>query len=147
MAENKMKGVAALLGIKLKEEFKVKGLTYKYKLIESGLKDLSDISSEWEDSSILEDLLAGKWEITKLPKQILDNEEKAYLSSVIKPFRNRILYIRKISSIKSEFIEIALTRYDDKNYNSSFTLPVFKRGTMYKGMEPENKYTLKELKL
>ena len=147
MAENKMKGVAALLGIKLKEEFKVKGLTYKYKLIESGLKYLSDISSEWEDSSILEDLLAGKWEITKLPKQILDNEEKAYLSSVIKPFRNRILYIRKISSIKSEFIEIALTRYDDKNYNSSFTLPVFKRGTMYKGMEPENKYTLKELKL
>ena len=147
MAENKMKEVAALLGIKLKEEFKVKGLTYKYKLIESGLKYLSGISSEWEDSSILEDLLAGKWEITKLPKQILDNEEKAYLSSIIKPFRNRILYIRKISSIKSEFIEIALTRYDDKNYNSSFTLPVFKRGTMYKGMELYKDYTVEELGL
>ena len=145
--ENKMKEVAELLGIKLEEEFKIKGHTYKYKLTKSGLKYLSGISSDWEDSSILENLLAGKVEIIKLPKQILDKEEKAYLSSVIKPFRNRILYIRKIITPKSEFIEMSLKHYDDKKGNVSFMLPPFKKGTMYKGMEYENKYTLKELKL
>ena len=145
--ENKMNEVAALLGIKLEEEFKIKEYTYKYKLTKSGLKYLSGISSDWEDSSILETLLAGKWEIIKLPKQILDKEEKAYLSSVIKPFRNRILYIRKIITPRSEFIEMSLKHYDNKKGNISFMLPPFKKGTMYKGMEPENKYTLKELKI
>ena len=147
MAENKMEKVAALLGIKLDEEFKVKGHTYKYKLIKSGLKYLSDISSCWEDSCILENLLAGEWEIIKLPKQILDKEEKAYLSEVIKPFRNRILYIRKISSARSEFIEVVIKHYNNKDVHSSFTPPLFKKGTMYKGMEPYKEYTLKELKL
>ena len=146
--ENKMKEVAELLGIKLEEEFIIEGFSNRYKFSKDGLMYLSDTLGKWNPSSSkFNMLLTGEAQIIKLPKSILDKEEKEYLSSVIKPFRNRILYIRKIITPRSEFIEMSLKHYDDKKGNISFMLPPFKKGTMYKGMEPENKYTLKELKI
>lgn len=74
---------------------------------------------------------------------ILDDIEKAYLSAVIKPFRERIKYIRKInhSSVNNDqFLCIVLV-------NDRCGLPNFKKGTMYKGMEEDRDYTLKELGL
>lgn len=74
---------------------------------------------------------------------ILDDVEKAYLSAVIKPFRKRIKYIRKIdhSSVNNDqFICIVLE-------NDRCGLPNFKKGTMYKGMEEDRDYTLEELGL
>lgn len=74
---------------------------------------------------------------------ILDDVEKAYLSAVIKPFRERIKYIRKInhSSVNNDqFLCIVLV-------NDRCGLPNFKKGTMYKGMEEDRDYTLKELGL
>ncbi len=73
-------------------------------------------------------------------KEILDNAEKEYLSNVIRPFRNKIKYIIKIGSYSGEFISISLPKDD-------VDLPFFKKGTMYKGMEEDKKYTLKELGL
>lgn len=75
-------------------------------------------------------------------KEILDEQEKEYLSAVIKPFRNRINYICKgsITSCNQEFIEIAL--FHDTTY-----LPYFQKDTMYKGMKVAKEYTLKELGL
>lgn len=74
-----------------------------------------------------------------IEKEILDKEEKEYLSAVIRPFRNRVEYIQK-KDIGNEFIEIEL---DDE----FLYLPYFEKYTMYKGMELNKKYTLKELDL
>lgn len=71
---------------------------------------------------------------------ILDDAEKNYLSAVIKPFRNRVQYIKKIDCACEEYIQIQL--------NSDWTfLPHFRTGTMYKGMKSDHGYTLEELGL
>ena len=74
---------------------------------------------------------------------ILDDVEKAYLSAVIKPFRKRIEYIEKTDNYYvngKQFLCIVLA-------NDRCGLPNFKKGTMYKGMEVDKKYTLEELGL
>lgn len=73
-------------------------------------------------------------------KEILDEKEKEYLSAVIRPFRDRVKYIKKISSDR-EYINVLLEDGD------RLTFPYFEKGTMYKGMEADKKYTLKELGL
>lgn len=77
-------------------------------------------------------------------KEILDEKEKEYLSAVIRPFRDRIEYIKKVGGNR-EFIEITIN--DKYFYFDHINLPYFKKGTMYKGMELNKKYTLKELDL
>lgn len=72
--------------------------------------------------------------------QILDDAEKRYLSAVIRPFRDRVQYIKKIDGACEEYIYIQL------NKDWAF-LPRFKEGTMYKGMKPDHAYTLEELGL
>ena len=74
-------------------------------------------------------------------KEILDKKENKYLSNVIKPFRDKIEYIVKRRGTQ-EYIVI-------KFYNEidSFSLLCFDKDTMYKNMEVNIKYTLKELDL
>ena len=79
---------------------------------------------------------------------ILDDEEKVYLSAVIKPFKKRIIGIIKNKSDSYFgkglylYIEILLNNYD------AITLPLFSsKSPMYKGMEIDRRYTLKELGL
>lgn len=147
MAENKMKGVAKLLGLELEEEFRLEDVPYRYKLTECGLFVKFDDEKSWHVSARLESLLTGKYQIVKIPKQILTEKEKDYLSSVIKPFRDRIIYIaKKGEDDESEYIEISLRYYVNKFY-AVFFLPDFKKGTMYKGMKNDNGYTLEELGL
>ena len=74
-------------------------------------------------------------------KEILDEEEKEYLSNVIKPFRDKIEYIVKKIYENEEYIKIVI-----KN-DSDLFFPYFKKGTIYKGMEEEKEYTLEELGL
>lgn len=73
-------------------------------------------------------------------KEILDEEEKEYLSAVIRPFRDRVRFIAKRSN-DEEYIFISIKS------DASLPFPFFKKGTMYKGMEADKKYTLKELDL
>ena len=73
-------------------------------------------------------------------KEILDEVEKEYLRAVIKPFRERINYIKKSSYCGTEYIMLDLD--DDTAYS-----PNFKEGKMYKGMEVGKQYTLQELGL
>ena len=73
-------------------------------------------------------------------EEILDETEKRYLASVIRPFRDKVEAIRKELSNK-EFISIELKD------EASINFPYFKKGTMYKGMKEYKKYTLKELGL
>lgn len=72
--------------------------------------------------------------------QILTDKEKAYLSAVIKPFREKVGHVKKIDCGKKEFLKIYL---EDDN----IPFPFFTKGTMYKGMECEKEYTLEELGL
>ena len=74
---------------------------------------------------------------------ILDEKEKAYLSAVIKPFRKDVECIVKFKrySGEKEYIYMTMKRDD------YCTLPIFEKGTMYKGMEANERYTLEELGL
>lgn len=88
-------------------------------------------------------------EITAL--DILDRKEKEYLQNVIKPFRDRVKSIVKQNDTDSyEYISIGVS-YPINKSNGCDTdyiwLPSFESGTMYKNMEVEKKYTLKELGL
>lgn len=78
--------------------------------------------------------------IYKRPQEILDKEEKEYLSAVIRPFRNQVVYIIKNKFNRREAIYIALE-------SGGFAFPDFDKGTMYKGMELGKEYTLEELGL
>lgn len=146
--ENKMKEVAKLLGVKLEEEFKIEGYRCKYKLTYDGLMYWSYLDSKWLISILFKELLTGKVLIVKLPNQILDDKEKDYLSNVIKPFRDKVISIANYyeESIDNNFIEIEV-KQDYCNENQYVSLPYFKKGTMYSGMEEYKKYTLEELGL
>ena len=74
-------------------------------------------------------------------KEILDEQEREYLSSVIRPFRHKVEYIVKFVYPPEEYISIWLL------HDEVIDLPFFKKGTMYKGMEKDKKYTLEELSL
>ena len=140
--ENKMAEVAKLLGVELNEEFRLNNSNFIYKVTKYGLFKRYIDDTQWRGSSILEDLLLGKITIIKIFKPILDDVEKRYLSNIIKPFRDRVVYITKVNlSNKKEYIIIEL------NNCEVITLPFFVPGSMYKGMENDKDYTLKDLGL
>lgn len=78
-------------------------------------------------------------------KEILDEVEKEYLRAVIKPFRKKYhTYIEKQKAYvgdDTERIKIFFETY------TAISLPFFKKGTMYKGMELNKDYSLEELGL
>ena len=85
-----------------------------------------------------------KWLEEEYVPNILTDKEQAYLSTVIKPFRKNIECIEKIKTYYGEKEYIYITMKKDDDYCE---LPVFKKGTMYKGMETSKIYTLEELGL
>ena len=78
--------------------------------------------------------------------QILDKEEKEYLGNIIKPFRDQVLYIYKyeLSAGGDRMLINFAPKYGEMGH---FVLPGIKKGTMYKNMAYDKKYTLKELGL
>lgn len=151
---NHMGKIAHMMGVELGEEFNIKCgdgfLNYfKYKFTEEGLMRYREISERW-DFAIYEtflNLLSGKYRVVVLSKQplpILTEQERNYLSSVVRPFREKILHISKLSSKDGESICIDI-RYDWEE--DSIMLPKFAAGTLYKGMEIGKEYSIKELSL
>ena len=76
-----------------------------------------------------------------LPKPILDEKEREYLSAVIRPWRDSVTSIMKVR-VDSEGFFLGI-RIKDSDFSC---LPYFKGG-MYEGMETNREYTLKELNL
>lgn len=74
--------------------------------------------------------------------EILDEAEKRYLRNFIRPFRDEVYYIAKheyyVDNIKYYRISIVMKNDDD------IYLPRYNK-KMYKGMETNKKYTIKEL--
>lgn len=134
MAESKMKQVAQLLGVELGEEFKIKGINNTYRFTNDGLFNSNSIATAIK----LYHLLIGEYEIEK---PILDKVEKRYLENVLRPFKDRVLYVKKKNSINKQYLYFGL------NSRDYFYLPLFEKDTMYKGMKLEKPYTLKELGL
>ena len=141
---NIMKDVARALGVELEEEFNIDDYG-KYKLTKDGLVHWSNVYQDWVNSGIFNDLLKGDVKIS-----ILTEKEKEYLSAVIKPFRDRRVVIKKYeypqNEHKNECIQISVEFYD-KTGGETVSLPIFKKGTMYKGLESNKCYTLEDLGL
>ena len=77
--------------------------------------------------------------------EILNEKEKEYLSTVIKPFRNGVLAITKYNyNNGDEYLQIEVNQ---PNRFECIKLPYFEKGTMYKGMKLGFTYILKELGL
>ena len=79
--------------------------------------------------------------IIKEEKPVLDEEEKEYLFGVISPFCDKVSKIIKRKYIKGNNEYIMICIKDDL----PILLPDFKKGTMYKNMELDKEYTLKDL--
>ena len=100
-------------------------------------------NGEWEcdkDRGILR-----AWANSEYRESILSEEEKKYLSMVIKPFRNNIKYAIKedIGFPQESYIRVRFCMEP-----SNICIPQFKGSTdMYKGMELNKRYSLEELQL
>jgi hypothetical protein len=87
------------------------------------------------------------WLLKEHEEPILDDIEKKYLSNVIKPFRNRVSSIAKVKDLTFSDVNYYIDIHIDNDNDFCF-LPSFKPSTgMYKNMEVNRKYTLKELGL
>ena len=88
-----------------------------------------------------------RWLAEEFKEPVLDDVERKYLSEVIRPFRKKITHISKVIhySFGRQYISIEIK--DEDGFRDSLNLPDFENDTMYKGMEINKAYTLKELGL
>lgn len=143
---NHMKEVAQLLGVEIGEEFKIEGNPdyRRYKLTEEHLMYTSDDGWHMMPTTISY-LLNGKYKVVKIPKPILDDVEKEYLSYVIKPFRNRIKYFYKYPCGANGNYEAITAKIETYGYCDCLNFPKFKKGSMYKNMKAGKEYSVEEL--
>lgn len=85
-----------------------------------------------------------------LPNEILDETEKKYIKTVVRPFWKNVVGVRKYCCFdNTEFISITYidNAYIDnaKGGRYEMTFPSFKKGTMYANMKTGAIYTLNEL--
>ena len=106
---------------------------YDLKRIEK-MKFLNETSVEQAMNAI------GNWLEEEYVPNILTDEEKAYLSVVIKPFREEVETIEKASFEEDEQLQIS-------DGDTVMAFPCFEKGTMYKGMKSRKEYTLEDLGL
>lgn len=114
---------------------------------------------EWIGGSCGDSILRSSWinhkdcysdkilnQEIEIDTDILDKIEKEYLSAIIKPFKNRINYIKKNKFNDKYFIFINIKSDLTRNKIEHITLPFF-QNNMYKGMEAGKEYTLADLGL
>lgn len=91
------------------------------------------------------ELNKATWELYK--GSILDKTEKAYILNIIKPFKNNVRSIIKLTGFfdnnDKEYIQICVK----SDINEYITLPYFISGSMYNKMKLNYAYSLKELGL
>lgn len=106
-------------------------------------EDLKDVDGE-EKNDIVKVERPVKYEtVFERKEEILDEVEKRYLTEVIRPFRKRIQFIQKKKEITEINPYIRIVCED----NDKLVFPYITDNSMYKGMEVNKKYTLKELGL
>lgn len=106
-------------------------------------EELKDVDGE-EEYDIVKVERSVKYEtLFERKEEILDEVEKRYLTEVIRPFRKRIQFIQKKKEITEINPYIRIVCED----NDNLVFPYITDNSMYKGMEVNKKYTLKELGL
>ena len=124
------------------EKYKEAILNNPQTIINCCVKDLTKHGDRCENCKECKERVM-KWLLEECKETILDDGEKKYLSSVIKPFRKNVSYIEKIHS-KVDTYDYICVRV---NRCEIMFFPKFEENTMYKGMELGRKYTLEELGL
>ena len=147
---NYMEQVAELLGVELGEKFKINFhgdiSSDEYYIDENSIHEVCDGRVNDYCYPLLIALLNGTDTVVKLPKNILTENEKEYLLSIIRPFRNRVECISKYDyRSKYEYVKIKYNEIYDAQF--SINLPCFEKGTMYTGMKVDKTYSLRELGL
>lgn len=107
-------------------------------------EDLKDVDGEEEYDIVKVERPVQYETVFERKEEILNETEKRYLASVIKPFKNKIETIEKTIKIGDSSLCYLIMLL--KN-NDMANLPNFKKNSMYKGMEVNKKYSLKELGL
>lgn len=87
------------------------------------------------------------WLLSDAP--ILTEKERKYLKGVIAPFKDSVIYIKKVGLAGYEHICIYVKSPDlnEVNLPVAMAFPSFETGKMYKGMSLGRQYTIKELGL
>lgn len=137
--KNYMKDVAKLLKVEFYERFDITDSDYNpYYIDENGVHNCLD----YIDENVLLMLLTGEQKIRKR-KNILNEKESEYLSSVIKPKQiyERVVYVCKRKDIAGYYISIKLTCSEE------ISLPYFDDKEMYKNMEIDKMYSIEKLGL
>lgn len=136
------------LGLELDQEFEAEGNIYKF-IFNGWMYLIKKANDVWiYDDDILSILINRPEKVRPIKKPILDEVEKKYLEAVLRPFKNIIKYITLNRTLRPTFgyIEVEMIPKGSIEYDS-MNFPNFEIGTMYKGMEVNKKYTLKELGL
>ena len=98
-----------------------------------------------DEKNILEKMRHKKVKLTlEYQEPILDEEERKYLSDVIKPFKNEIECIIKKKSIDYKNKEYIVIHFEQWR---TMPFPHFEKGTMYNNMTLNKEYTIQELGL
>lgn len=144
---NRMPEIAQMFGVEIGEEFNIKGCIddFRFKFTEEDIGYF--YNGKWVSIlCYLGNLLNGKWELVKIPKSLLTEKEKEYLSAVIKPFKDKVIYIAKQQGFKYSkkiSVEFIIIYVDDEK----IILPSYDKGTLYKNMKLMEKYTVEDLGL
>ena len=147
---NYMEKIAQMLGLEFNENFHIKLdsniiLESEYRFTEKGLMRYHKFIEQWDFATYdtFLHLLDGKYEVVKIPESILTEQEKCYLSTVIKSYRKKVEYICKLTyhEYDKEYLYISLDN------GTTTRLPNFDTNTMYKCMELGRRYSLMELGL
>ena len=135
--------------MKLEKIVKIKRIESFHNVLEDNYTEITlNEALSHEEFKKISNFVNKKIKITlELEEPILNDAERKYLSGVIKPFREMVVGIYKYSSVLSNYEEIAIDSCAEYNCNQMTHLPLFKKGTMYKNMELNKKYTLEELNL
>ena len=94
--------------------------------------------------------LLKRWLDKEHDEEILNDAEKKYLSAVIKPFRDKVNFICKVNYYHNPEVDVYKAQHIVIGLNDNspeVVLPLFKAGTMYKGMVAGHVYILEDLGL
>ena len=86
--------------------------------------------------------------VSKFSLKLLTSKEKKYLENILKPFKDRIIYIKKQTIGRNwAGINIKLESVIAENLYDMISLPVFKKEDKYKNLVNNKPYTKEELEL
>ena len=87
------------------------------------------------------------WLKEEYKPQILTDKEREYLSNVIKPYRDRIVNIKKTEHDETKYEYIVMQLIFRNCFDDYLEFPLFNKDEYYKNMEIDRQYTLEELGL